>query len=125
MAQLKGKPARIAGGSVPDAESIGEIASGAAPVAEQREDSASRVAEKREGIELALIGSVIWEEFKDELEKLQYKLVKNYGALRIANATVPVKIAPATHETGHGEIIITKGEGFSALLTDGTTIKAE
>lgn len=125
MEIFKSKSARAKGRSISNAESNGEVGVSPAQVAERWEDSLGRVGQENQKIKLAVQPRNVWEDYKTELEKAQAHLAKNHDPLRIAYATVSSLTAPDSHETGYGEIQITKGEGFSALLTDGTTIKAE
>lgn len=116
-----------------------EAAAAAALVAEQaefekllaEEAEAKRIADEAAAAAVPAVEPTIyldapegelWENYEAVLNSTQRTLVLGYGNLRIAHAAVTSPTAPETHETGHGEVIISKGDKFSALLTNGETI---
>lgn len=106
----------------------------AGDLGEQREDSAVGTGESPTKEEPSVIPpklknpaeeSPLLEHFTKILHELQHLLVKEWGNLRVAVATVPSRVVPDFLDTGHGGIILKQGGNFSALLTDGNTIVAE
>lgn len=130
MEKHKDKPGRLKRGGVDELKSNASIPGDTGELGQQRENSAGRAdesgsaTEKPEGV--AILGRVkagLWEDHKNELDRIQRQLALS-TQVRVARATVNSKTAPEIHETGHGEIKITIGDEFTALLTDGTTLRA-